>query len=225
MSVDLGDGLTMYSSPPPGSGVVLAYILNILENYAMSAADADDPVTYQRIAEAFKWGYARRSELGDPFDPDYTQQILDLAANMTSEEWAFEAFSLINDTATSNDTSFYGAQYDISSDHGTSHVAVIAPNGDAVSATSTHNLQFGGKFMSPSTGVILNNEMDDFSYPGQTNEWGVEPSPSNYPIPGKRPMSSMAPAIFVDADGNAKLVTGAAGGTQITTAIAYVSIS
>ncbi len=76
--------------------------------------------------------------------------------------------------------------------------------------------------MSPSTGMILNNEMDDFSYPGQVNLWGVEPSPNNYPIPGKRPLSSMAPSVIVDEDGSATMVAGAAGGTMITTTIAYV---
>ena len=88
----------------------------------------------------------------------------------------------------------------------------------------TKNLsRFGSMFMSPSTGVILNNEMDDFSFPNVTNAFGVEPSPNNYPKPGKRPVSSMVPSIFVDnVSGEAILAVGAAGGTRITTATMQV---
>ena len=88
----------------------------------------------------------------------------------------------------------------------------------------TKNLsRFGSMFMSPSTGVILNNEMDDFSFPNVTNAFGVESSPNNYPKPGKRPVSSMVPSIFVDnVSGEAILAVGAAGGTRITTATMQV---
>ncbi len=74
MSVDLSS-YKLYSNQPPGSGAVLAYMTNILKNYGLQPKDIQDPVTYQRIAETFKWGYARRSELGDPFDTKITQDI------------------------------------------------------------------------------------------------------------------------------------------------------
>ncbi len=68
----------------------------------------------------------------------------------------------------------------------------------------------------------MNNEMDDFSFPGRANAFGLEPSPTNYPLPGKRPQSSMAPMILVDDDGNVRLIAGASGGSRITSAIAWV---
>lgn len=84
---------------------------------------------------------------------------------------------------------------------------------------------FGSRVRSQSTGIILNDEMDDFSVPGKLNAFGIPPSPTNFIEPGKRPMSSMCPSIVLDRNGDVLLLIGGAGGSKITTSTAIVSIN
>lgn len=142
--------------------------------------------------------------------------------NLTSKEYAQSIRKRIVDNTTF-DLDYYGAVLYQPDDYGTAHVAVVAPNGDAVSVTSSINQYFGAKVRSRSTGIILNNVMGDFSAPNITNYFGLPPSPANFIRPGKRPLSSMCPAVFVDEAGDVRLVIGAAGGTRITSGTALVS--
>ncbi|KAK3728893.1 hypothetical protein QZH41_010184 [Actinostola sp. cb2023] len=206
-----------YSAAPPGSGAVMGLILNILKGYNMTASARKDTntsiLTYHRIVEAFKFAYAYRALLGDP---DYVN-LTGVLTNITDPDFG-EALRLkIYDNKTFTDYRHYGNYYS-ANDGGTSHMSLLAPNGDAVSATTTINLFFGGKFRGTKTGIMWNNEMDDFSIPNKPNAFGVLPSPANFANPRKRPLSSMSPSIFVDKNGDVRMVAGASGGTKITTA-------
>ncbi len=103
------------------------------------------------------------------------------------------------------------------------HLSVLG-NGDAVSVTSTINLRFGALYIGKTTGIIYNNDMDDFSTPNMVNAFGFVPSISNYIKPRKRPMSSMSPIIVLDQKNNVRLVLGASGGSRIISSVAQVAI-
>ncbi|XP_029177743.1 glutathione hydrolase 1 proenzyme-like isoform X2 [Nylanderia fulva] len=213
ISLKMGN-LTFYSAPPPGSGAILMLILNILHRVLPAN---NENIIWQRIVETFKWAYARRTELGDP---DFVDGIDSILANLTSADFAEIIKGKIKDDRTSQDPRDYGAVTETPEDSGTAHVSVLAPDGSAVSVTSTINQVFGAMIRSESTGIIFNDEMDDFSSPNITNGFGLPPSPANFIRPGKRPLSSMCPTIVVDQNNNVRLVIGAAGGTKITSSVA-----
>ncbi|XP_017113429.1 scoloptoxin SSD14 [Drosophila elegans] len=219
VAAHVSNSYTLYSTPMPSSGPVLTFILNL-----MSELNTDNEEIYwQRAVEAFKHAYGQRTNLGDMYaDPVNGESINGTLERMLQPEFLESIRKLIHDDRTSQEYLDYGANFTVEEDHGTAHMNVLATNGDAVSITSTINNYFGSKVASPQTGIILNDEMDDFSTPGVINGFGVPASPANYIYPGKRPMSSMSPCIVVDQDGNVRLLVGAAGGTRITTSVAAV---
>jgi gamma-glutamyltranspeptidase / glutathione hydrolase / leukotriene-C4 hydrolase len=213
----LREGQRLASMPLSGSGAVLILIMNLLRDYELKP----DTLSYHRIIEAYKLAYALRSELGDP---DFVESANALIKNMTSMEFAKELKKKINDEKTHNDVSYYGSHFFAPEDHGTAHISILAPNGDAISATGTINYILGSLRISK-TGIILNDEMDDFSTPGKKNIYGIPPSPTNLIQPNKRPMSSMAPSIVINPNGDVDLVIGSAGGSRITTSIAHTLVN
>ena len=118
-------------------------------------------------------------------------------------------------------------------DHGTSHFSVVDPDGNAVAMTTLVNTNFGSCVLSPSTGIIFSNTMDDFSKPGLPNHYGLRPAESNYIMAGKRPLSSMSPTlVFRENDdsnddnlGDLVLVIGASGGPKIITSVLQVLLN
>lgn len=126
------DGATLYTTPAPSAGPLLAFILNIISGYDFMDYSA---LSFHRIIESFKYAYAKRSDIGDPAFLD----IGPLLSNLSDTGYANDIRGLIDDKQTSNDTKHYGASYAIEEDHGTAHVSIIAPNGDAVAITGTIN--------------------------------------------------------------------------------------
>ncbi|XP_005105282.1 glutathione hydrolase 1 proenzyme [Aplysia californica] len=219
-NMSLPGGYQVFSTPPPGSGLVLSYILGILSGYNMDpsniATTEGEILTYHRIVEAFKFAFGKRSELGDDLFHDNSENYV----NMTSLADCEKIRQRISD-ATTHDTTFYNPTFSVANDSGTAHISVIDGEGNAVSVTSTINTYFGSKVRGSRTGIVFNNEMDDFSTPGTVNYFGLPASPANFIQPGKRPMSSMCPAIVWDNnEQRVKMVSGGAGGSKITTATA-----
>ncbi|KAG5866055.1 hypothetical protein JTB14_004440 [Gonioctena quinquepunctata] len=212
--------MELYSLPTPSSGPLVLYMLNIMEGF-LDLVHPFSLTNYQRRAETFKFAYGARTKLGDA---DYTD-VKDILANISCKEYARHIRHKIRDNTTSQDPEYYGAYSGNSEDYGTAQISVLAPNGDAVSVTSSINYIFGAKFLSASTGIILNDSMDDFSSPGETNQFGLPASPSNYIVPGKRPMSSMCPSIILDKNKDVSLVIGGAGGSRITSNVVEVIVN
>ncbi|CAH1109280.1 unnamed protein product [Psylliodes chrysocephalus] len=217
ISVDLKNNQILYTSPLPASGILIALILNTLRDF-VDTYNVDSVTASQRIVETFKYAYGRRGEMGDPNFANVTELINDY----TSKSYATKIRALISDTKTYQNPEHYNAKFASPDDHGTAHISVLSPDGDAVAVTSTINLLFGAGFASKSTGIILNNEMRDFSSPNMLNGNGFASSPINFVAPGKRAVSAMCPVIILDGNKDVLMAIGGAGGPKITTAVSLV---
>ncbi|CAD6593900.1 MAG: hypothetical protein ASARMPRED_008177 [Alectoria sarmentosa] len=200
----------------PSSGTVTLSVMKTIEGYSEIGEAATLNLSTHRLDEAIRFAYGERAYLGDPlFVPgldEYQQAML----NGTTAE---RVRSKISDFHTLNVSAYDPTGLQSLETHGTSQVVTADASGMAISLTTTVNLLFGSQIVVPETGVIMNNEMNDFSIPNQSNAFGYEPSPANFVEPGKRPLSSISPTIveFLK-NGTLYFVIGSAGGSRIITA-------
>ncbi|CAN6269945.1 unnamed protein product [Urochloa humidicola] len=202
-------GLQVLTMPPPsagGAGMLL--VLNILAQYGIPSGFAGS-LGIHRLIESLKHYMAVKMNLGDP---DFVNDSV-VVSEMISPKFAAELKKTIYDNMTF-DPKHYGGRWNILQDHGTSHLSIIDSERNAVSMTSTVNSYFGSLIVSPRTGILLNNEMDDFSMPANTTANSPPPAPANFVYPMKRPLSSMTPTIVLK-DGKLKASVGASGGAMI----------
>jgi len=204
-------GWTLTTAPPPSSGgIALASMLQILEGYDLKAMD---PVHRTHlVVEAMRRAYRDRTFfLGDPDFTHVPQRIL------LSKDYAVGLRSTINpEKATPSD--LLSGQPTPLEDDETTHFSIIDGEGNRVGATQTVNLLFGSGLIPKGTGVLLNDEMDDFALkPGTPNAFGVMGYAANAPKPGKRPLSSMTPTFMENADKT--IVLGTPGGSRIITMV------
>lgn len=213
----IGDyrGYKVVTMPPPSSGGVhLIEILNMLEHYPIKEDGANSAKNIHHMAESMKLAYADRSEyLGDP---DFVKIPV---TGLTSKAYANERVKTIDDNKARLSSNIKpGKPQPYESDQ-TTHFSVMDKAGNAVAVTYTLNLNFGSGIVAAGTGILLNNEMDDFSVkPGVPNAFGLVGGTANAIEAKKRPLSSMTPTIVMK-NNKPWLVTGSPGGARIITTV------
>ncbi|KAI1195444.1 gamma-glutamyltransferase 1 [Nemania serpens] len=207
-------GYKLTATSAPSGGVVALSALNIVNGYEDFGDPAAVNLTTHRLDEAMRFAYGQRSELGDPL---FVDSLDAYQQSMLSQETAEAIRSKISDFRTLNVSAYDPNGFESLPTPGTSHIVAADKHGLAISVTTTINLLFGSQLMVPETGVIMNDEMNDFSIPGSSNAFGYLPSPANFIRPGKRPLSSISPVIVETAKGKLYFVIGAAGGSRIIT--------
>ena len=213
----IGDyrGYKVVTMPPPSSGGVhLIEILNMLEHYPIKEDGVNSAKNIHHMAESMKLAYADRSEyLGDP---DFVKIPV---TGLTSKAYANELVKTIDDNKARLSSNIKpGKPQPYESDQ-TTHFSVMDKAGNAVAVTYTLNLNFGSGIVVEGTGILLNNEMDDFSVkPGVPNAFGLVGGAANAIEAKKRPLSSMTPTIVMK-NNKPWLVTGSPGGARIITTV------
>lgn len=207
-------GHQVISMPPPSSGgITMALVAHELARFDVRAAGWHSPQELHLFAEGMRRGFAvRNSVLGDP---DF---VTIPTARLLSQTYADSLSSSIvqgRATPSANIGIATGASIE---KHQTTHFSVMDGEGGAAALTTTLNGSFGAAVVVPGTGVLLNDEMDDFAAePGRPNMFGLVQGEANAIAPHKRMLSSMTPTIVLGDDGKAMLVTGAQGGPTIIT--------
>ena len=196
-------------APPSSGGIALVQILNILEKIDISKLDHNSEEYLKILISAMDYAYRDRAKyLGDP---DFSKIPQDL---LVSKKYADDIFQLIQEKKLPAKVNV-----NISEGEETTHFSIVDKWGNAVSNTYTLNTAYGSGIVASGTGILMNNEMDDFSSkPGHPNAYGLVGSEANKIEPKKTPLSSMSPAI-VFFDNKPYLITGSPGGSTIITSV------
>ena len=216
-------GMKIVSMPPPSSGGVhLVQMLNILERFPLEQMGHNSAASVHVMTEAMRYAFADRSRyLGDP---DFVQVPVE---QITSKPYAVSLAKKIDLESAGTSLAIYPGQemkMPFESNE-TTHFSVIDGMGNAVSNTYTLNFSYGSKLMVPGTGILLNNQMDDFSAkPGAANAYGLIGGKSNAIEPGKRMLSSMTPTMLFREDGTL-VATGSPGGSRIINVVLQMLVN
>lgn len=208
-------GYQIISMPAPSSGGIhLIQILNILSHFPMREYGANSAESIRLLAEASKLAYADRAEyLGDP---DFVKVP---SHALTSKQYAKQLAQSIKPNSVRPAQQIKPGNVQPYESDQTTHYSVVDKQGNMVGVTYTLNLNFGSGIVASGTGILLNNEMDDFSVkPGVANAFGLIGGDANAIAAGKRPLSSMMPT-FIVKDGEPWMVTGSPGGARIITTV------
>lgn len=209
-------GYEIITMPPPSSGgIVMLQVLNMLEGYDLKSLGYNSGAKYHLVAEAMRRSFADRAEyMGDPDFADVP------VATLIDKKYAAERRKTIDPKhASSSKEISYGS---IAMHEGTetTHFTVVDAEGNVVTNTYTINDLYGSRVTAKGTGVLLNDEMDDFAArPGKPNMFGLVQGERNAVQPMKRPLSSMTPAIVLKKDGSLWFALGARGGPRIISAV------
>ncbi|KAK0509172.1 hypothetical protein JMJ35_008543 [Cladonia borealis] len=210
-------GFQLTACSAPSSGTVALSVMKTVEGYSDFGQAAAINLSTHRLDEAIRFAYGERANLGDP---SFVEGLDVYQDEMLNETTAENIRSRISDFHTLSVSAYDPQGFESLNDSGTSTIVTADASGMAISLTTTINLLFGSQLCVPETGVIMNDEMNDFSVPGQVNAFGYAPSPSNFIRPGKRPLSSISPTIAEYlSNGTLYYVIGSAGGSRIITAV------
>ena len=208
--------------PPPSSGGIhLVQMLNVLEGYDLKTMGYGSSDAIHVMTESMRRAFADRAEyLGDTAFADVPVR------GLISKDYAEALRSTIDlSTASRSVEIAHGNPYPYQQSDHTTHISVVDRNGNAVSLTQTINGRFGCGVVVPGTGILLNNEMDDFSAkPGVPNLFGLVGNEANAIVPGKIPLSSMSPTLVFNND-RLVMVLGSPGGGRIITTVLQVIIN
>ncbi|MFT3787848.1 MAG: gamma-glutamyltransferase [Tepidisphaeraceae bacterium] len=213
-------GQTVLSMPPPSSGGLhLGQILRMLDRFDLPAMSDADRIT--TVANAMSLAFADRAYwLGDPDFVAVPKRLLDDAYLVERSKLIVSHHALHDVQHGTMEPTPAFPRFD---EKHTTHVSVADAEGNVVAITATVNTAFGSKVVVPGTGVVLNDEMDDFSaQPGAANAFGLVGAEANAVTPFKRPLSSMTPTLVLDEQHRPTIVIGAAGGPKIITQVVCV---